>query len=100
METQEYNGWTNRETWATMLHIDNDEGLLLPLLDVTQNHENVRDLATEIEAFITEDVLNFDNVSTNKNAFIMLTDIGSLYRVNWQEIAESLFDNVKERVSA
>jgi hypothetical protein len=30
----------------------------------------------------------------------MLTDIGSLYRVNWQEIAESLFDNVKERVSA
>jgi hypothetical protein len=96
----EYNGWTNRETWATMLHIDNDEGLLLPLLEVAQRHENVREVAEEVEAFITEDVLTFDNVSTNRNAFLMLTDIGSLYRVNWQEIAQSLLDNVKERVSA
>lgn len=98
--TMEYNGWTNRETWATMLHIDNDEGLLLPLLEVAQRHENVREVADEVEAFITEDVLTFDNVSTNRNAFLMLTDIGSLYRVNWQEIAQSLLDNVKERVSA
>lgn len=100
METQEYNGWTNRETWATMLHIDNDQGLLLPLLEVAQRNESVREVAEEIEAFLTEDVLNFDNVSTNHNAFLMLTDIGSLYRVNWQEIAQSLLDNVKERVSA
>lgn len=98
--TMEYNGWTNRETWATMLHIDNDEGLLLPLVEVAQRHENVREVAEEVEAFITEDVLTFDNVSTNRNAFLMLTDIGSLYRVNWQEIAQSLLDNVKERVSA
>jgi hypothetical protein len=96
----EYNGWTNRETWAAMLHIDNDEGLLLPLLEVAQRNENAREVAEEVEAFITEDVLNFDNVSTNRNAFLMLTDIGSLYRVNWQEIAQSLLDNVKERVSA
>jgi len=24
---EEYNGWTNRETWATALHIDNDQSL-------------------------------------------------------------------------
>ena len=24
---EEYNGWTNRETWATALHINNDQGL-------------------------------------------------------------------------
>jgi hypothetical protein len=100
MTTQEYNGWSNRETWATMLHIDNDEGLLTPILEVTQRHENAWELAEEIEAFITEDVLNFDNVSTNRNAFLMLTDIGSLYRVNWREISESLLENVKERVGA
>ena len=100
MEAQEYNGWTNRETWATMLHIDNDEGLLTPILEVAQRHENTRNLADEIESFITEDVLNYDNISTNKNAFLMLTDIGSLYRVNWWAIAQSLLDNLSERVSA
>lgn len=88
METQEYNGWSNRETWATALHIDNDEGLLAPILEVAQLHTNLTDLAGEIESFISE-VLDWDNVSTNRNAFIMLTDIGSLYRVNWREIAES-----------
>lgn len=85
--TTEYNGWTNRETWATALHIDNDEGLLTPILEVAKSHDNLNDLADEIEAFISE-VLEWDNVSTNRNAFIMLTDIGSLYRVNWREIAE------------
>jgi hypothetical protein len=98
MEIQKYNGWTNRETWATALHIDNDEGLLAPILEVAQLHDNLTDLAEEIENFI-EEVLDFDNVSTNRNAFSMLTDIGSLYRVNWREIAENYFTK-KEEVSA
>lgn len=97
--TEEYNGWTNRETWATALHIDNDEGLLAPILEVAQLHNNLTDLAGEIEAFISE-VLEFDNVSTNRNAYLMLTDIGSLYRVNWREIAETYLVKVEEAVNA
>lgn len=93
---QEYNGWTNRETWAVALHINNDQGLLSPILEVAQLHENLRELADEIEAFITE-VLDFDNISTNRNAFMMLQDIGSLYRVNWYEVAGSF---AEEKVSA
>jgi hypothetical protein len=95
MNEQGYNGWTNRETWATALHIDNDEGLLAPILEVAQLHDNLTDLAGEIEAFISE-VLDFDNVSTNRNAYLMLTDIGSLYRVNWREIAEGYLVKVEE----
>lgn len=93
---QEYNGWTNRETWAVALHINNDQGLLSPILEVAQLHENLGELADEIEAFITE-VLDFDNISTNRNAFMMLQDIGSLYRVNWYEVAGSF---AEEKVSA
>lgn len=92
----EYNGWTNRETWATALHINNDEGLLSPILEVAQLHTNITELADEIEAFV-EEVLSFDNISTNRNAFLMLTDIGSLYRVNWYEIAGTFMG---EKVSA
>ena len=93
---EQYNGWTNRETWAVALHINNDQGLLSPILEVAQLHENLRELADEIEAFITE-VLDFDNISTNRNAFMMLQDIGSLYRVNWYEVAGSF---AEEKVSA
>jgi hypothetical protein len=93
---EQYNGWTNRETWAVALHINNDEGLLSPILEVAQLHESVGGLADEIEVFINE-VLDFDNVSTNRNAFMMLQDIGSLYRVNWYEIAGSF---AEEKVSA
>jgi hypothetical protein len=96
---QDYNGWKNRETWATALHIDNDEGLLAPILEVVPLHDNLTDLADEIEAFIGE-VLEWDNVSTNRNAFLMLTDIGSLYRVDWREIASHYLDQVREQVSA
>lgn len=93
---EEYNGWSNRETWATALHINNDEGLLSPILEVAQLHESVGELADEIEAFIDE-VLTFENISTNHNAFMMLQDIGSLYRVNWYEIAGTFMN---EKVSA
>lgn len=93
---EQYNGWTNRETWATALHINNDEGLLSPILEVAQLHESVGELADEIEAFIDE-VLTFENISTNRQAFMMLQDIGSLYRVNWYEIAGTFMN---EKVSA
>jgi hypothetical protein len=91
---QEYNGWTNRETWATALHITNDGGLINPLNEVAKLHDNLNDMADEIEAFISE-VLEFDNISTNRSAFLMLQDIGSLYRVNWREIAESIMSEVE-----
>ena len=94
--TEEYNGWSNRETWATMLHIDNDQGLIEPLEEVARRGVDGYELEQEVKAFIEDDVLNFDNVSTNHNAFLMLTDIGSLYRVNWAEIAEALTERVRE----
>ena len=27
MTTDTYNGWANHETWAVVLHLDNDQGL-------------------------------------------------------------------------
>lgn len=92
--SEDYNGWTNRETWATALHINNDEGLINPLNEAAKLHKNLNDMAGEIENFINE-VLDFDNISTNRNAFMMLQDIGSLYRVNWREIAESIMSEVE-----
>jgi len=106
---QEYNGWSNRETWATALHINNDQYLYKTAQGYTEatieNHpttddgvgecEAVNCLADTLETWITEDLLTVENISGNQGLFSMLTDIGSLYRVDWQEIAESFLSEMK-----
>ena len=101
---EEFNGWSNRETWATALHINNDSGLYEPVTEKTKemaNDETVEHktatLADIIEQFIDE-ILDYENIKENRNAFSMLSDIGSLYRVNWREIADSLLSDIKADV--
>lgn len=109
METQEYQGWTNRETWAMMLWIDNDYSLSDTAREYARTEAEGHDEGEEINPYylgeslknyIEEDLLTFENISNNRELFIMLTDIGSLYRVNWREIAESLLSSVKEEANA
>lgn len=106
METEDYNGWTNRETWATMLHIDNDQVLLETALDyakqeLEQYGEQARyELAQTLQNWIEEDLLTRENIAGNEGLWLMLSDIGSLYRVNWREVADTLLTYAKEQVSA
>jgi hypothetical protein len=92
-----YNGWTNRETWATALHLNNDEGLYKTVQDwAVSNWEEQEDeaeavtvLAESIEDFVTELVeTDWDGVK------FMRYDIGSLWRVNWREIAQSFISEM------
>jgi hypothetical protein len=118
--SEEYNGWSNRETWATALHINNDQGLLETALDYArtawQEHTSIGEdsvswgkiaenesearycLADTLENWITEDLLTLENLTKNQGLFSMLSDIGSLYRVNWSEIANSLIDDNQEEM--
>jgi len=57
-------------------------------------------LGETIKSWIQDDLLTLENVAGNQGLWLMLTDIGSLYRVNWKEIAESLIGYAKEQVSA
>jgi hypothetical protein len=108
METQEYQGWTNRETWATMLHIDNDVFLLDTALDYAKQQleetesesEAIRYLSQSVQSWLENDLLTIENIAGNHGLWLMLTDIGSLYRVNYREIAESLIGYAKEQVTA
>lgn len=94
---EEYNGWTNRETWATALHLNNDQGLYKTVQDwAVSNWEEQEDeaeavtvLAESIEDFVTELVeTDWDGVKS------MRYDIGSLWRVNWREIAQSFISEM------
>ena len=94
----QYNGWSNRETWATALHINNDQYLYETANDYTRQEVEGHDEGEEINSYylgqtlrswIEDDLLTLENISGNEGLFSMLTDIGSLYRVDWTEIAES-----------
>ena len=116
--SEEYNGWSNRETWATMLHIDNDQALFEIAMDYarTSREEHRNDdkeeeacismaiycLEESIKYWIEEDLLTRENVAGNEGLWLMLSDIGSLYRINYQEIADSLISNIleEERINA
>jgi hypothetical protein len=104
MNDQEYNGWSNRETWATALHINNDQYLYENARDYTKeelaghNQDeaiNPYFLGEVLQNWIEGDLLTLENISGNFGLFNMLTDIGSLYRVNWREIADSFLSEMK-----
>lgn len=102
---EEYQGWTNRETWATNLWISNDQALYEIARDYARQEVEGHDKAEEInpyylgetfKSWIEEDLLTFENIKDNRELWMMLTDIGSLYRVNWREIAGHYLDEIKE----
>ena len=87
MET-EYNGWTNRETWAVALWINNEQGLQEQINDQAREASSLGGFADFLEEFIDE---LFDENWQNLKA--MRNDIGSLWRVNWYELAESFISD-------
>jgi hypothetical protein len=102
--SEEYNGWSNRETWATALHINNDQYLYETANDYTRQEIGGHDEGEEINSYylgqtlrswIEDDLLTLENISGNQGLFSMLTDIGSLYRVDWTEIADSFLSEMK-----
>lgn len=114
MNEQEFQGWTNRETWATALWISNDRGLYQQARDYVEgtieNHpldggesqsEALYCLEDSLRNWIEEELLTHENVRENQTLFSMLTDIGSLYRVNYREIADHyLSEKVLEKAGA
>ena len=96
---EQYNGWTNRETWAFMLHVNNDNGLESDARDVVREHYRRAPIALEAwaETMLTRSgyVEEFGSPWPDGLADIA-NDIGSLHRVDWQECARSLLADIAE----
>lgn len=84
-----YQGWTSRETWAAKLHMDNDYGMYQDFQKAARKltPRDLEDYIKEVFDEIHEAVLAGQ---ATREARSMILDIGSLYRVNWNEIALSL----------
>ena len=113
MENEDYNGWTNRETWAVMLHLDNDQALqhdYMELYEQVSKEDNNSEVLTDEQNVIYQyedqlrewitDILHPNywldhNMKIPEWTINMMVDSGSLWIVNWKEITDRIIGNIK-----
>ena len=113
--SDDYNGWKNKETWCVGLYLDNDRGTyeetqratargLVRAADFANEFPEVslhvyRHVSIEIEDMVREwrdEVTDggdgYANASVPAGLLSMFLEIGSLWRVDWDEIATGKLD--------
>jgi hypothetical protein len=96
---EQYEGWTNRETWACALWINNDQGLYEQVRELAQHavkdcdsdplmclEESLQNLVVEL---LEEEPLLSPELRSMRN------DIGSIWRVNFREVSNSFIQEVE-----
>ena len=112
MQSKKYNGWTNYETWAVSLWIDNEESSYTHWREEAASE--LRDAGpsayakfTGREIFTPEEVAvlalekalksEFEEKAPDLGASVWSDLLGAaMSEVNWHEIAEHLIDAAKE----
>lgn len=93
-----YEGWTNRETWACYSHLTSDDNWKSSVLQALTTHSGPGDTLKEVCSMWTNKV--FDNIvwaSPNSREFWVrfITDVGSLWRVDWDYVAKRLLEEMQ-----
>lgn len=112
-----YNGWSNRETWAINLHLENNKGDYNQMLDaakeiLSEEHtpgtmaftSAVGAMANYVKEWTEEvfsSVVNYpdgaeDCWPPSQEARMFVADVGSWWRADFYEIAESWINQAKE----
>ncbi len=96
-ELEEYQGWANRETWAVKLWWGNNEGDQKYFSEQADEFRKAGKPVYEFADFLKEQAEEIEeNVydgEANEVAKSMMKDVGSLWRVDWNEIAQSYYDD-------
>ena len=94
MTDEEYNGWTNYETWLMDLNLTNEQGIYNDVRDLIQeirDNDDMEnwDIAQELKQYI-EDTYWHDETNV-----VMICDTWTLrnfQEINWLEIVESFIE--------
>ena len=84
-----YQGWTNYETWAVSLWLDNDEGLYHEARELAhrvRGKHKLYDLANALERLVED---NAPDLGATLYGDLLNH---AMARVNWREIAEHLLE--------
>jgi hypothetical protein len=98
--SEDFNGWTNRETWAVALYFDNVGDLYETKRKAVKNlsHLEGQDLLYILSRVLQEAIESAVSKPSMFKNYEMARDIGSLWRVNWREIAQFIVE--QEEVKA
>ena len=94
---EKYNGWTNYETWAVKLWIDNDEGLQSMVEEMADEHKEgddpIGDLKDAIEAMVWE----FYEEQVKDDMWGLFKDMitSSIQTCNFYEISENVLEDME-----
>ena len=90
MTKQEYNGWTNYETWNYKLWLDNNQPTYDAVRTLAKKHNDAFDLSIELSK------VAHDNAPLLEASFYSDVLNASIREVNFFEIAESYLEEIKE----
>ena len=90
MTKQEYNGWTNYETWNYKLWLDNNQETYDAVRTLAKKQNDAFDLSIELSK------VAHDNAPLLEASFYSDVLNASIREVNFFEIAESYLEEIKE----
>ena len=90
MIKQEYNGWTNYETWNYKLWLDNNQATYDAVRTLAKKHNDAYELSIELSK------VAHDNAPLLEASFYSDVLNASIRQVNFFEIAESYLEEIKE----
>lgn len=95
MSVEEYNGWSNRETWAFFLHLSHDQGLWEFVEGFTRDQvTGGRVLPRQIGEDIIEVVeVLWEQFEGAEWVRLMRSDVGSVWRIDTYEVGWHLLDS-------
>ena len=94
MDTQKYNGWTNRATWLCNLWFDHFD-FSDHIEDLSESHTDKDDLLNTLEEWIENEVTEYVESTINEdNGFITDLVNQSLYSIDYRDLAEHYVDEV------
>ena len=94
MTKQEYNGWTNYETWNYKLWLDNNQPTYDAVRTLAKKHNDAYELSIELSK------VAHDNAPLLEASFYSDVLNASIREVNFFEIAESYLEEIKEVAQA
>ena len=86
----DYNGWTNRETWLANLWLDNDQSQRHFIEQAAEL--SVADLAASLEDYYAS---TLPEMPAGLYADLLA---GAVARINWREIAQKLSEDIRSEL--
>ena len=102
---QEYEGWSNRETWAVVLHLDNDQTMHREALAIAGERGNAYAAGEVIGEYVRSmlDAITYPGPADPPVPDTwrhLAADVGSAWRVDWHRVGAHFLEKYQEQAGA